>query len=283
MCGESGAGKQTIAALVQCLSSRRHQPLLHLDCAALPVEALEVELFGAITPSPLPAHGAAAAPEPRLRQGCLQMAGDGAVVLHQIAALPMPAQARLARALEERQFSPNRSELKVPLAARLFALTSADLEHALARRAFREDLYFSLNPPGLSVPPLRTRPGDIAPLARHFAALLTEVHHRPRLHIAPEALLALGAYSFPGNVRELRDIMERAVLHAQGASITPQDLPSHLRFASREGRKMSLQELESAYIAEVLEFTHGRKTMAAGILGISRKTLLEKRKRYGLR
>ncbi len=136
----------------------------------------------------------------------------------------------------------------------------------------------------IRVPALRERPRDIGPLAEHFLALLAEVHRRPRMRLSEGALSALQNYGFPGNVRELRDLMERAVLTCSAPELMSQDLPPHLRFPGSlaDGHKLSLEEMERAYIAEVLDSTDGKKSEAAGILGISRKTLLEKRKRYGL-
>lgn len=134
------------------------------------------------------------------------------------------------------------------------------------------------------MPPLRDRPADIRPLAERFLARLTEVHRKPQMTFDAAALAALERYSYPGNVRELRNIIERAVVCGSGSQLTLIDLPAYLRqgVVPETSGKMSLEELERIHIAEVLDYTRGKKTMAARILGISRKTLLEKRKRYGL-
>jgi len=274
--GESGTGKDLLAELIHFLSSfanqRAGEPFVKIDCASLPHELVESELFGyekgAFT-------GATEA-----KRGRLELAGAGTLVLDEIAALSMPAQAKLLRVIEERKFDRLGGARPIAVAARLIALTNIDLEHAVARRTFREDLYYRLNVVPLVVPPLRERPGDIAPLAEHLVAQLAEVHRKPRPALSAAALRALEDYQFPGNVRELRNLLERAVVYGTGTEIRVEDLPGHV--AGAKAKKQTLEELERAYIAEVLEHTRGKKSQAAAILGISRKTLLEKRKRYGL-
>ncbi len=266
--GESGTGKDLLASIIHRLGPNGEEPLIKVDCASLPPSLLEAELFG------YGANGASA-------RGRLELAGRGTVVLDEIAALPMPAQARLLRAIEEKRLT--RAGESVPLNARIVALTSVDLEHAVARRTFREDLYYRLNLIPLTVPPLRERRADIAPLAQHFAGQLSEVHRKPRVSVTPAALAAVEHYSFPGNVRELRSLIERAVIDSSSTELTLEDFPRAVREASADGsRKMSLEELERSYIIEILDYTQGKKSRAAQILGISRKTLLDKRKRYGL-
>jgi DNA-binding NtrC family response regulator len=164
------------------------------------------------------------------------------------------------------------------------ALTSVDLEHAVALGSFREDLFYRLNVLPLLVPSLRERRGDVRPLAQHFLAQLAQIHRKPRLSFTGEALAALESYGYPGNVRELRNLIERAVISASSQQIALGDLPEHVRETAPASNKhrRTLAELERDYIAEILDSTRGRKGRAAEILGISRKTLLEKRKRYKL-
>ncbi len=263
--GENGVGKSLLAQLVHYLGPHADEPLLSLDCAALPPEMLERELFGSEAG----------------KYGRLEMAGGGTLVLGEVAALPMPVQARLLRVVDERRFEGGGATRTT--AARIIALTTVDLERAVARRTFREDLYFRLNVAPLLLPPLRERPGDIAPLAEHFLRQFADVHRKPRMTFSQAAIAVLETYSYPGNVRELRNLVERAVAYGAAPELLVQDLPPHLRDAAPSGRKkMSLEELERQHIAEVLDYTRGKKTVAAHILGISRKTLLEKRKRYGL-
>jgi DNA-binding NtrC family response regulator len=273
--GESGAGKDAVAALLHYLGPRPAEPLVKIDCASLPPELIESELFGF-------ERGAFTGAQ-QMKRGRLELAGEGTLVLDEIAALSMPMQAKLLRVIEERRFERLGGARTFTVAARIVALTNVDLERAMARRTFREDLYYRLNVIPIVVPPLRERPGDIRPLAEAFLRRLAEIHRRPAMSFDRAALAALQAYAYPGNVRELRNIVERAVIFGSGAEITLQALPPYVRAAAGHASgKMSLEELERQYIAEVLDYTRGRKTQAAGILGISRKTLLEKRKRYGL-
>ena len=274
--GESGVGKDLLAALLHYLGPQAQEALVKIDCASLPLELLESELFGyekgAFT-------GASHA-----KPGRLELAGSGTIVLDEVAALSMPMQAKLLRVIDEKRFERLGGTRSISVGARIIALTNVDLERAVARHSFREDLYYRLNVIPVVIPALRERPGDIRPLAEHFLAQLAEMHRKPRMACHPAAMAALENYTYPGNVRELRNIVERAVVYGTPPEILLQDLPAHVRdiSAPAQGRKMSLEELERAYIAEVLDYTRGKKTRAAEILGISRKTLLEKRKRYGL-
>ncbi len=274
--GESGTGKDLLASVLHYLGPNPDEPLVKIDCASLPLELVESELFGY--------EKGAFTGASQMKRGRLEMAGAGTIVLGEIAALTMPMQAKLLRVIEERRFDRLGGNRAVPVEARLVALTNVDLEHAVARRTFREDLYYRLNVIPIVVPPLRERSGDIRPLAQHFVARLAQVHRRPKMSLSPAALAALEKYSFPGNVRELRNMIERAVVYGATAEIQAEDLPAHVRQGTPAAgeRKMSLEELERMHIAEVLDFTRGKKSRAAEILGISRKTLLEKRKKYGL-
>jgi two-component system response regulator AtoC len=274
--GESGTGKDLLAELLHYLGARPEEPLVKIDCASLPLELVESELFGyekgAFT-------GASQA-----KPGRLELAGEGTLVLDEIAALSPAIQAKLLRVIEERRFERLGGGRPLEVRARVIALTHVDLERAVAERAFREDLYYRLNVIPLLIPPLRERRADIRPLAAHFLKRLAEVYRKPRLALAPAALAALEPYAWPGNVRELRNLLERAVVFGGEGEIRPQDLPLQVRrgVAPAGEKKMSLEEVERAYIAEVLDATRGKKGRAAEILGISRKTLLEKRKKYNL-
>ena len=273
--GESGTGKDLLAQMIHYLGPAHDEPLLKIDCASLPAELVESELFGH-------ERGAFTGAEAQKR-GRLELAGEGTIVLDEVAALTMPMQAKLLRVIEEKQFERLGGTSAIHIRARLIALTNADLEQAVARRDFREDLYFRLNVFPILIPPLRKRPSDILPLAEHLLASLAEVHRRRPMRLAPKAATALQQYDFPGNIRELKNLLERALIYASGQEIGLEQLPAHLSEGEPavEG-KPTLAELERRYIAEVLDHTHGRKSRAAQILGISRKTLLEKRKRYGL-
>ncbi len=271
--GESGTGKKLLAWILHALGPRAGAPFVRIDCATLPPELVDSELFG---------HEQGFASSSRL--GKAELAAGGTLVLDEVAALSIPAQARLLRLIEDRRFESGGNTHGIGVDTRIIALTSANLDQAVARRSFREDLYYRLNVIPMVIPALRERTADVRVLADSFLTRMAEMHRRPRLQLEPLALAALEAYSFPGNVRELRNVLERAVQNANGYEVQLADLPSQIResFSGAARNKMSLDDLERAYISEVLEHTRGKKTMAAKILGISRKTLLEKRKRYGL-
>jgi len=275
--GESGSGKDLLASLIHYLGPGRDEPLVKIDCASLPLELIESELFGYERGAFTGATGT--------KRGRLESAGSGTIVLDEIAALTLPMQAKVLRVIEEKRFERLGGTRTVMVEARIIALTNLDLEVAVARGSFRQDLFYRLNVIPLAVPPLRERRADVSPLARHLLAQLAEVHRRPGLKLSAAALAALERYDFPGNVRELRNLLERAVVYSTSLEIHPQDFPAHLRDAGAETikpAKLSLRELEKAHIAEILDYTRGRKSKAAAILGISRKALLEKRKRHGL-
>lgn len=274
--GESGAGKDALASFIHTHSPRRDAGLLKIDCAALPSELLEAELFGyergAFT-------GATEA-----RPGRLESAHKGTLVLDEIAHLSVDAQAKLLRVIEEREFERLGGRRTIKVDARIVALTNVDLDDAVRRRSFREDLFYRLNVMRLHVPPLRERREDIEELVRSFLKTYATKHGRPVTGITPETLAILKAYEFPGNVRELANTIERAVIVAGESRIQAADLPEALRASvlmqKQAKRRRSLAELEADYISETLEAVGGNKSEAARLLGISRKNLYEKLARY---
>jgi two-component system, NtrC family, response regulator AtoC len=267
--GETGVGKDLTAALLHYVGPRSDEPMLKIECAGLPHELLQSELFGE------------ASGETRSKRGRFELAANGTLILDEVAALTMPTQARLLNIIEHKEFETSGGATSVRVPARIVALTSVDLERAVARRSFREDLYYRLQVSTIAIPPLRERKDDIEPLAEYFLAQLSQVHRRPKPVLGPEAVRALTQFGYPGNVRQLRSILERVILLSPRAEIGEEDLPSYVRQGT--GRPMmTLEELERSYIAEILNATQGKKSKAAAILGISRKTLLEKRKKYGL-
>jgi two-component system response regulator AtoC len=270
--GESGTGKDLLAWILHALSPRAERPLVRVDCASLPSELLEAELFGN-------SDAALSFTNPT---GRLEIAAGGTLVLDEVSALSLPAQAKLFRLIEDRRFDGDGNTRSVASETRIIALTTANLEQLVARRSFREDLYYRLNVIPMVIPALHERPADVLPLTTTFLNRAAEVQRKPKMLLSPIALAALERYAFPGNVRELRQMITEIVQAATGTEVQITDLPSEVRESIAGARKMSLEDMERAYIGEVLEYTKGRKTMAAKILGISRKTLLEKRKRYGL-
>ncbi len=275
--GESGTGKDHLARWIHEQSPRRNAAFLKIDCASLPSELVESELFGH-------ERGAFTGAEAR-KPGRLEMARDGTIVLDEVAALSQNIQSKLLRVLEERKFERLGGTETLDMDSRLVALTNADLQRAVRDGYFREDLFFRLNVVVIVVPPLRERPADIRPLAEHFLARLAPVHGHAGATMDPTAIAALESYAWPGNVRELKNVIEHALIFAKSPTLNRQDFPAILNAndgASPAARPRSLEDLEKEAIIATLESTHYKIAQAANILGISRKTLLEKRKKYGL-
>lgn len=276
--GESGSGKDQLARWIHEHGPRRDAPFLKIDCASLPAELVESELFGH-------ERGAFTGAVDR-KQGRLEMAHGGTIVLDEVAALGQGLQAKLLRVLEERAFERLGGTETLRMDSRLMALTNTDLSQAIAAGRFREDLFFRLNVLALVVPPLRERRADIAPLAGHFIARLGPVHGRADASLTSEALQLLESYAWPGNVRELKNVIEHALVFAKSAQLELSDFPEILRAAGRpgaiSGALRSLEDIEREAIKATLDATRYKIGQAADVLGISRKTLLEKRKKYGL-
>jgi DNA-binding NtrC family response regulator len=262
--------------MIHELSPRRDAPYLKIDCASLPQELVESELFGH-------ERGAFTGAAER-KFGRLEMAGRGTIVLDEVAALSPATQSKLLRVIEERRFERLGGTETLAIDARLIALTNADLARSVGAKRFREDLFFRLSVLTIHVPALRERPSDIVPLAEHMLARMGAVHGRPDTTLSDPARQALTAYSWPGNVRELKNAIERALVFAKAPALSPEDFPEGIRLADSDaGAGMrSLEDIEREAIHKTLEATHYKITRAAGILGISRKTLLDKRKKYGL-
>ena len=275
--GESGTGKDQLARWIHEHGPRRDFPFLKIDCASLPAELVESELFGH-------ERGAFTGAVAR-KLGRLEMAQGGTIVLDEIAALTPGMQAKLLRVLEERAFERLGGNETLHMDARLMALTNTDLAKAVADGRFREDLFFRLNVLAIAVPRLRERPGDIPLLASHFVERLAPVHGRDGVMLDTSVSTLLQNYDWPGNVRELKNAVERALIFAKDSVLHAEDF-SHIvgnsGGASSSAPMRSLEEMEREAIAATLESTHYKIGRAAEILGISRKTLLEKRKKYGL-
>jgi len=274
--GESGAGKDLLASFIHSKSLRALQPFVKIDCATLPGELLEAELFGyergAFT-------GAVEA-----KAGRFEAAQKGTIVLDEIAHLSTDAQAKLLRVIERREFERLGGRKTIKLDARLLALTNVDLEAAIKVGRFREDLFYRLNVINIRVPPLRERREDLSQLIQHFLKQYSAKHGRDVQRVSSEALAILKAYEYPGNARELANIIERAVIVATGKKLEAHDLPGGLGAAvnaqQRRTKPQSLAQMEAIYISEILAATGGNKTESARILGISRKNLYEKIARY---
>jgi len=270
--GESGAGKDALALFVHFRSKRAAQALVKIDCATLPADLLEAELFGYERGAFTGANEA--------KPGRLEAAHRGTLVLDEIAHLSVDAQAKLLRVIETREFERLGGRRTIKVDARLIALTNVDLGSAVKRRDFREDLFYRLNVVHIHLAPLRERSEDLPQLADWFLKTYAVKHGRKLTSITPGALALLKEYEFPGNVRELANTIERAVIVSVGKRLEESDLPATVRAAvllqQRHSRPRTLAEIEAAYIAEVLSATNGNKTAAARILGISRKSLYER-------
>jgi two-component system response regulator AtoC len=277
--GESGTGKDHLARTIHEIGPRRDAPFLKIDCASLPPQLVESELFGHEKGS------FTGAVERKL--GRFELGGAGTIVLDEVAALSPMAQSKMLRVLQERAFERLGGNETLHIEARLIALTNVDLSAAVAAGRFREDLFFRLNVLTLHVPPLRGRRADIIPLAEHLLATLRGVHGRPA-DLSEMSRRTLAAYDWPGNVRELRNALERAVVFGQAETLEPKDFPENVRTSAPGGggnslHMRSLEDIEKEAIAATLEATHFKIGKASEILGISRKTLLEKRKKYQLK
>jgi DNA-binding NtrC family response regulator len=277
--GESGSGKDAIASFIHEKSSRAARPFVKIDCATLPGALLEAELFGYERGAFTSANEA--------KPGRFESADKGTIVLDEVAHLTTDAQAKLLRVIEEREFERLGGRKTIKLDARLIALTNVDLDSAVKLRRFREDLYYRLNVIRISVPPLRERKEDLSKLIQYFVKQYATKHGRKVERVSPPTLKLLQTYEYPGNARELANIVERAVIVATGKSIEEQDLPPNVVAAVNAHRQtqqpLTLAQLEAAYIAQMLVATRGNKTECARILGISRKNLYEKIARYELR
>ncbi len=274
--GESGTGKDHLARLIHELGPRRDAPYLKIDCASLPQELVESELFGH-------ERGAFTGAVER-KLGRLEMAGAGTIVLDEVAALSLATQSKLLRVLEERQFERLGGTETITIEARLIALTNAELSRLVSDGRFREDLFFRLSVLTISVPALRARPADILPLADALLERAARVHGRIGAVYSEPARKMLTVYAWPGNVRELKNSIERALVFSTGPVLGPHDFPESVQAAdSGLGIALrSLEDIERDAIRATLEATRYKISKSATILGISRKTLLDKRKKYGL-
>jgi DNA-binding NtrC family response regulator len=277
--GESGTGKELAANALHAKSTRAGGPMVKINCAALPKDLIESELFGHVKG----AFTGATTDKP----GLLEEAHKGSVLLDEITEMPMELQAKLLRVLEDRQVRRLGGSRTVPVDFRLLCSTNRDPEMAVREGKLRQDLYFRINTVTVAMPPLRERGSDIALLGKAFLERFREKHMRPVEGIDPEAYRRLLAYQWPGNVRELEHAIERAVLVARGKEITLSDLPEPMRAESgsvtaSQPSSGSLEEIERVSIVRALESTGWNKQAAAAVLGLRRPTLYSKMRRHGI-
>jgi len=266
--GESGTGKELLARLIHRYSGRADRPFVAVNCGALAETLLESELFGHVRGS---FTGAL-----RDREGRFEVADSGTLFLDEIGEIPPPIQVKLLRVLQSREFERVGESVPRKVDVRVVAATNRDLEAAVQSSAFREDLFYRLNAVRLKLPPLRDRPEDIPLLVQHILN-----RHENAGEVTPEALRALTGYAWRGNVRELENIMERALLLSGGEPIRMQHLPEEFQSLTEASRTLSLEEVEQQHIIRVLRLAPDLES-AAEILGIDPATLWRKRKKYGL-
>lgn len=267
--GETGVGKNLIAKIIHFSSTRRDRPFLSINCATLTEELLASELFGyekgAFT-------GAVAT-----KQGLIEIADSGILFLDEISELTPALQAKLLKAVEEREFYRVGGTKLINVDVRFIAATNQKVKNLIAKGIFREDLYYRLNIIEILIPPLRDRKEDIGPLSRFFLQKHLPISRKKISGISKETMDILMKYSFPGNVRELENIIERSVIIEKSTSITPESLPSGIRTLQIEtiepDRIMTADEVVKVYAERVIEMLDGNKTRAAEMLGISRTSL----------
>jgi DNA-binding NtrC family response regulator len=272
--GESGTGKELVARAIHEMGIRREGPFVAINCAAVPPQLLESELFG---------HVRGAFTDARVaRTGLFLEAKGGTLFLDEIGEMPLEMQAKLLRALQERTVRPVGGNQEIAFDARVIAATNRDLEEEVRARRFREDLYYRIAVVGLEVPTLRERVQDVPVLAQHFVTRFAERFAKKVVGIAPAALQRLLAYNWPGNVRELENSVERAVALTRFDHVMVEDLPERVRAHQSEQvtalpqqaeELVTLAELERRYIHQVLTLVGGNKSRAARILGLDRRTL----------
>jgi DNA-binding NtrC family response regulator len=286
--GESGTGKELIADLIARRTPRRREgPFVEINCATVPENLIESELFG---------HERGAFTDAKAqKRGLFEEADGGTLLLDEVGEMPMPTQAKLLRVLEEMTFRRLGGTRDLSVDVRVVAATNKELAEEVERGRFRLDLYHRLDVFHIRVPPLRDRREDILPLAAHFLERFAARMRKPVSRFLSETERLLTAYDYPGNVRELRNVIERAVILSSGDAIDPgcivlsgpsRALPGAAHFFAAEldasGRPPDLEALERAYIGRLLEFAGGNRTQVARLLGVSYPTIAKKIADYGL-
>ncbi|HEX6212970.1 MAG TPA: sigma-54 dependent transcriptional regulator [Methylomirabilota bacterium] len=282
--GETGVGKELLARSVHFSGARRDRPLVAVNCAAIPGELFEAELFGF--------RKGAFTGASETRRGRLQMAHRGTLLLDEIGEMPLALQTKLLRVIEDRQVTPIGSDRVLGIDVRFIATTNKDLQAEVERGTFRRDLFYRLSVMPVRVPPLRERAGDIPRLAQHFLEASARRTKRPVRGIAPDSLRALCRYAWPGNVRELQNVIERAVIVARGDTITDVERfltgegerpRIDLAVPFREAKTRVVEDFERAYFTGLLEAHGGTLAGAARQAGMDPKNLWEKLTKYNLR
>jgi DNA-binding NtrC family response regulator len=286
--GESGTGKELIARAIHANSPRAAEVFVPVDCAALPENLLESELFGH-------ERGAFTGAD-RTKPGMFEVAERGTLFLDEISEMPLALQAKLLRAIQEREIRRVGGTKLIPVDVRLVSATNRDLAESVRKREFREDLFYRVNVIAITLPPLRERPGDVGLLVYHFLGRYGRNRERPLEGLDASALAALEGYAWPGNVRELQNVIERACALADGPTIDARDLSEHVRgrgrpapaaagkeLALRDAREAWLRVFTQEYLTDILHRHGGNVSQAAKSAGVDRKTLHRLLSKYGIK
>jgi DNA-binding NtrC family response regulator len=273
--GESGTGKELVANTVWHYSTRKDAPFIALNCASLSENLIESELFGHEKGAFTSAY--------QMKHGLVEVADKGTLFLDEIGEMPIGLQAKLLRFLDSGEFRRVGGNKTLSVDVRVIAATNKELTGLIKAGKFREDLFYRLNVINITIPPLRERKEDIDELARHFLGKYAKKLAKSITDLTPDALELLSAYHWPGNVRELENVVERAVILCESDKLGAEDLsiPSPAVVAEL-GTNPSLEEMEKTYILRVLKETNGNQSRASQLLGIDRKTLYLKLKKYGI-
>ncbi len=279
--GESGTGKELVANAIHQNSGRGQEAFISVNCGAIPRELIGSELFGH--------ERGAFTGASQQKQGRFELAHRGTLFLDEIAEMELDAQVTLLRILEEGRFRRVGGTHEIAIDVRVIAATNKSLKEQVGAGLFREDLYYRLNVVRMSLPPLRERREDVQLLAQHFLSTFSVKYHKPNVQFAPEMIARFAEYNWPGNIRELRNCVERAVILAKGRIIGFSLLPERLqekastRDASGFSAGLSLAEVEKEMIRKTLEHTSGHRKRTAQMLGISERDLYYKLKKYQLK
>ena len=272
--GENGTGKDVLAREIHSRSLRRNKPMVCVDAGAITETLFESELFGHVKGAFTDAHSD--------HVGKFEQADGGTLFLDEIGNIPLHLQAKLLRVLQNRTVVRVGSEKPIPVDIRLICATNIDLEKMVDEGRFREDLYYRINTMLIGIPPLRERPDDIIPLAQRFLAQYAEKYRRAAASIAPEAEALLRSHSWSGNIRELQNTVEKAVILSEGTELKPDDLSFDRKPLVEPAARQTLEEAEARTIRDAMARCKGNLTLVAKELGISRPTLYGKLKKYDI-
>jgi transcriptional regulator with PAS, ATPase and Fis domain len=281
--GENGTGKELAARAIHFGSARAAQPFFDINCTALPENLFESELFG---------HERGSFTDAKtLKKGLFELADGGTLLLDEIGDLKAPLQSKLLRVLETRKFRRVGGTQDISIDVRVIALTNRDLNRAVAEGQFRQDLYYRLKVIEVLMPPLRQRPEDIGPLAKHFVAHFAKEFKKPAKELSVEALALLTRYDWPGNVRELRNVIERLVILEADPVIHPGHLAAEIRLGGKKSSEfrlelppdgVALEDVERELVVQAMRRTDNNQTRAAELLGIERDALRRRLQKYRL-